>query len=80
MSSSIINGYDEAVDMEANSDLTLKDTKVNSYGTAITMAGNSELTLENSIANGGALGAKENSTKELSTINISGDNNKLILE
>ena len=80
VSSSIINGYDEAVDMEANSDLTLKDTKVNSYGTAITMAGNSELTLENSIANGGALGAKENSTKELSTINISGDNNKLILE
>ena len=80
VSSSVINGYDEAVEMEASSGLTLKDTKVNSYGTAITMAGNSELTLENSIANGGALGAKEDLTKELPTINISGDSNKLILE
>ena len=81
VSSSIINGYDEAVDMRANSGLTLKDAKVNSYGTAITMAGNSELTLENSIANGGALEESiEGSKEELPTIEINGDNNKFTLK
>ena len=80
-SSSVINGYDEAVEMEASSGLTLKDTKVNSYGTAITMAGNSELTLENSIANGGALEESiKGSKEELPTIEINGDSNKFILK
>ncbi|VEH38609.1 Uncharacterised protein [Fusobacterium varium] len=80
VSNSIVNGYDDAIDMKEKSDLKLQNTKVNSYGKAIAMAGNSELTIENSIINGGALGGRNNSNTELPTIGITGDNNKLILE
>ena len=80
VSNSIVNGYDEAIDMKEKSDLKLENTKVNSYGKAITMTEDSKLTIESSIINGGALGDRLDSTIELPTIGIIGDNNKLILE
>ena len=80
VSNSVVNGYDEAIDMKEKSDLKLENTKVNSYGKAITMTEDSKLTIENSIINGGSLGDRLDSAIELPTIGIIGDNNKLILE
>ena len=80
VSNSIVNGYDDAIDMKEKSDLKLQNTKVNSYGKAIAMAGDSELTIESSIINGGALGDRSNADIELPTIEITGDNNKLVFE